>query len=74
MKESRETLLQGAARGTAYHRILECMSIQNADSQQEIEQQIEELLPGRKVSKEAAKVVRSQSDQLVLCVRLWENG
>ena len=59
MKESRETLLQGAARGTAYHRILECLDYSKADSQQEIEQQIEELLQEEKISKEAAKVVRS---------------
>ena len=59
MKESRETLLQGAARGTAYHRILECLDYSKADSQQAIEQQIEELLKEEKISKEAAKVVRS---------------
>ena len=59
MKESREPLLQGAARGTAYHRILECLEYSKADSQQAIEQQIEELLQKEKISKEAAKVVRS---------------
>ena len=59
MKESREPLLQGAARGTAYHRILECLDYTKADSQQAIEQQIEELLKEEKISKEAAKVVRS---------------
>lgn len=59
MKESREPLLQGAARGTAYHRILECLDYSKADSQQAIEQQIEELLQEEKISKEAAKVVRS---------------
>ncbi len=59
MKESREPLLQGAARGTAYHRILECLDYAKADSQQAIEQQIEELLQKEKISKEAAKVVRS---------------
>ena len=59
MKESREPLLQGAARGTAYHRILECLDYSKADSQQAIEKQIEELLKEEKISKEAAKVVRS---------------
>ena len=59
MKEEQEPLLQGAARGTAYHRILECLDYAKADSQQAIEQQIEELLKEEKISKETAKVVRS---------------
>ena len=52
-------LLQGAARGTVYHRILECLDYARVDSQQAIEKQIEELLQEEKISKEAAKVVRS---------------
>ena len=59
MKEEQEPLLQGAARGTVYHRILECLDYARVDSQQAIEQQIEELLQEEKISKEAAKVVRS---------------
>ena len=59
MKEEQEPLLQGAARGTVYHRILECLDYARVDSQQAIEKQIEELLQEEKISKEAAKVVRS---------------
>ena len=59
MKEEQEPLLQGAARGTAYHRILECLDYARVDSQQAIEKQIEELLKEEKISKETAKVVRS---------------
>ena len=44
MKEEQEPLLQGAARGTVYHRILECLDYARVDSQQAIEKQMEELL------------------------------
>jgi len=59
MKEEQEPLLQGAARGTVYHRILECLDYARVDSQQAIEKQMEELLKEEKISKETAKVVRS---------------
>ena len=44
MKEEQKPLLQGAARGTVYHRILECLDYARVDSQQAIEKQMEELL------------------------------
>ena len=59
MKEEQKPLLQGAARGTVYHRILECLDYARVDSQQAIEKQMEELLKEEKISKETAKVVRS---------------
>jgi len=53
-----EKVLQGAARGTAYHKILECLDFTRADSEEQVRAQIETLQEENKMSREEADSVR----------------
>ena len=53
-----ETILKGAARGTAYHRLLEELDFTEADSKEKIEAQIGRLQDERKLSPEEAACIR----------------
>lgn len=55
--EEKETY-QGAARGTAYHRIMECLDYTQADSQEKLEKQIHSLLEQKKIKEGEAKCIR----------------
>ena len=74
MKESREQLLQGTARGTAYHRILECLDYAKsrfAAGDRAADRR--NVAGGKRSAKRRPKwcvPVRLAG----LCVQLWENG
>lgn len=53
-----EKVLQGAARGTAYHKILECLDFTRAESEEQVRAQIEALQEENKMSREEADSVR----------------
>ena len=53
-----EKVLQGAARGTAYHKILECLDFTRAESEEQVQAQIEALQEENKMSREEADSVR----------------
>ena len=56
--QKEQKVLQGAARGTAYHKILECLDFTKADSEEQIRAQLETLLQEHKMTAEEAKSVR----------------
>ena len=53
-----EKTLQGAARGTAYHKILECLDFTKAESEELVQRQLASLLEENKMSREEADAVR----------------
>lgn len=55
--EEKETY-QGAARGTAYHRIMECLDYTHADSLEKLKQQIDSLLEQKKMKEGEAQCIR----------------
>lgn len=55
-----KTELKGAARGTAYHRVLECIAYEKTDNITEIQEQIQEMLREGKIDQETADSVREQ--------------
>ncbi len=55
-----KTELKGAARGTAYHRVLECIAYEKTDNMTEIQEQIQEMLREGKIDQETADSVREQ--------------
>ena len=55
---SRETeSYQGAVRGTAYHRLMECMDYSRVESSEEIRKQLEELVELQKMKKEESECI-----------------
>ena len=52
--------LTGAARGTAYHRVLECLDYERVESTGEIQKQIQEMLRDGKIDQDAFDSVRIQ--------------
>ena len=55
-----KTELKSAARGTAYHRVLECIAYEKTDNMTEIQEQIQEMLREGKIDQETADSVREQ--------------
>ena len=56
--QKEEKVLQGAARGTAYHKILECLDFTKAESEEQVQRQLEALQEENKMSREEADSVR----------------
>ena len=50
--------LKGAARGTAYHRVLECLDYERVESIGEIQEQIQEMLKDGKIDQDAFDSIR----------------
>lgn len=65
--QEEETILQGAERGTAYHRFLECLDYEKVDSQEAIEKQMVTLTEEGKLSQEMADAI--QGKQIFYFVR-----
>ena len=57
-KTEAEEEFAGAARGTAYHRVMECLEYGKTDTSQNLKEQIEELVQNQKLSEVEAKCVR----------------
>ena len=57
-KTEAEDAFSGAARGTAYHRVMECLEYGKTDTSQDLKEQIEELVQNQKLSEVEAKCVR----------------
>lgn len=57
-KTEAEEEFTGAARGTAYHRVMECLEYSKTDTSQNLKEQIEELVQNQKLSEVEAKCVR----------------
>lgn len=57
-KTEAEEEFTGAARGTAYHRVMECLEYGKTDTSQNLKEQIEELVQNQKLSEVEAKCVR----------------
>lgn len=57
-KTEAEEEFTGAARGTAYHRVMECLEYGKTDTSQNLKEQIEELVQNQKLSEVGAKCVR----------------
>ncbi|MBU5481179.1 helicase-exonuclease AddAB subunit AddA [Blautia sp. MSJ-19] len=49
---------RGAARGTAYHRLMECLDYANAENARQIQKQIRQLVDTKKMSQEEAECIR----------------
>ncbi|NCB92637.1 MAG: helicase-exonuclease AddAB subunit AddA [Clostridia bacterium] len=58
MQQGEEKELKGAARGTAHHRILECLDYRKADSEEDIKMQIEKMEESGKIDEDMRSVVR----------------
>ena len=57
-KTEAEEEFTGAARGTAYHRVMECLEYGKTDTSQNLKEQIEELVQNQKLYEVEAKCVR----------------
>ena len=57
-KTETEEEFTGAARGTAYHRVMECLEYGKTDTPQDLREQIEALVQNQKLSEVEAKCVR----------------
>lgn len=55
--EKREEGLTGAGRGTAYHRVFECLDFSKAGSVQEVEEQLASLESGHRIDREVRRTV-----------------
>lgn len=53
-----KTEYTGAARGTAYHRVMECLDYRKTDSREMLEQQIKNLVESGKMTRQEADCVR----------------
>lgn len=55
-----EESYQGAARGTAYHKLMECLDYHRVSSEKEIKEQLETLLEAQKMEKAEAECISVQ--------------
>ena len=62
LKKDHVAALTGSDRGTAYHRLLECLDYRRAYSITELMAQTEELIAEGKMTKEAAECIYFKSD------------
>lgn len=53
-----EEKLTGSSRGTAYHRVMECLDYRRVSSEGEIRQQLEELISAKKLSSVQAEAIQ----------------
>ena len=49
---------KGAARGTAYHRVMECLDYAEADTEEQLRAQLKRLLESRKMTEQEAECIR----------------
>ena len=49
---------KGAARGTAYHRLMECLNYSEVESEEQLEVQLKRLLEGQKMTEQEAECIR----------------
>ena len=49
---------KGAARGTAYHRVMECLDYAEADTEEQLRDQLKRLLESRKMTEQEAECIR----------------
>ena len=52
---------KGAARGTAYHRVMECLNYAEADTEEQLRAQLKRLLESQKMTEQEAE-----------CIRIWD--
>ena len=52
---------KGAARGTAYHRVMECLDYAEADTEEQLRAQLKRLLESQKMTEQEAE-----------CIRIWD--
>lgn len=52
-------VMSGAARGTAYHKILECLDYESCETTEQIQEQIQKLLEKNLLTREEAAVIRT---------------
>ena len=57
-KAEAEEAFTGAARGTAYHRVMECLEYSKTDTLQDLREQIEALVQNQKLSEAEAKCIQ----------------
>ena len=55
-----EQEIKGAARGTAYHRVMECLDYSRTDSEEEIRAQVDGLTEQKKMSQEEAACISTE--------------
>ena len=55
-----EVVLEGAQRGTAYHRVLECLDYTCADTLEQVKEQLEDMVSSRKLSPAMRKTVKAR--------------
>ena len=58
IEEKKEEGYTGALRGTAYHRVMECLDYQKTASRDEIRRQLREWVDARKMERKEAESVR----------------
>ena len=49
---------KGAARGTAYHRVMECLDYAETDTEEQLRAQLKRLLESRKMTEQEAECIR----------------
>ena len=57
MTETQEEY-KGAARGTAYHRVMECLDYTEVDSEEQLQVQLNRLLEGQKMTEQETECIR----------------
>ena len=57
-KKETEEAFTGSARGTAYHRVMECLEYNKTDSAQQLKEQIDALVQSKKMSEAEAECIR----------------
>ena len=57
-KKETEEAFTGSARGTAYHRVMECLEYNKTDSAQQLKEQINALVQSKKMSEAEAECIR----------------
>ncbi|MCD8155233.1 MAG: helicase-exonuclease AddAB subunit AddA [Clostridiales bacterium] len=70
MEEEKKQEYQGASRGTAYHRVMECLDYERADSEEQIAAQIEGLLKMEKLLPGEAGCVNVEDIRIFLDTHL----
>lgn len=64
--EEKEEEFTGAARGTAYHRLMECLVYEKTDTDEQIKAQVQTLQENEKMSKAEAECIRIQDVRVFL--------
>lgn len=64
-KKETEEAFTGSARGTAYHRVMECLEYNKTDSAQQLKEQINALVQSKKMSEAEAECIRISDIQFL---------